>query len=315
VLFLPGLPAALATELLGPEAQPPAAPAGGRHRPSRIAPLYVDQLRRFVAAGGVAPPPGLADLVAARIALLPADTRRVLQAVAVLGDAAVAAQLVALLPDLTDLGRHLAELRRAGLTAANGGLHGVSHPLVRDVVLASTPRAVRRHLHSLARRDFGVDDLKIPPEAHALHAFHAGESFEALMLLEQLADRSAVRGDHQGRIRALRLALELGRRELGRGELDDPLSAVLIFSCKLGDALASVGQHNDADGVLSEALHLAGPSAEERPRLLASLASVARGRGLAEKADEYLSEALQLARQAGRRELIESLAQMRATWG
>ena len=53
-----------------------------------VPPLYVDQLIRFTIEGGSDPPARLADLIALRIERLPPDARRVLQALAVLGDEA-----------------------------------------------------------------------------------------------------------------------------------------------------------------------------------------------------------------------------------
>jgi len=281
---------------------------------SRVAPLYVDQLLRFKDEGGATPPPGLADLIAARVERLGAEACHLLQAIAVLGDAAAPAQLVALLPEVSDFGRQLNLLRQAGFVVTSNAEHGVSHPLVRDVVLASTPREVRRALHSRARRDFGVDELQIPAEAHALHAYHAGETFQALMLLEAVAKRAHSRADQHGAIKALRLGLDLARREMARGELEDPLGAVLIFACKLGDALADAGLLNDAEGVLREALGLAGPNASERPRILASLAAVARDDGRDDIANAHLDEALRIAQHGRRDELVTSLERMREDW-
>lgn len=101
---------------------------------------------------------------------------------------------------------------------------------------------------------------------------------------------------------------------MARGELEDPLSGVLIFSCKLGEALADAGSFNDAEGVLREALDLAGPTASERPRILASLATVARDEGRAEIANAHLDEALRIAQRGRRDELVSSLERMRESW-
>jgi serine/threonine-protein kinase len=276
--------------------------------------MYLEQLLRYTREGGEDPPPKLADLIALRIERLDADARRVLQAVAVLGDAARSAQLVALVPDMNDIGRYMTLLRQAGFVDVNGPEAGCSHPLIRDIVLTSTPAAVRSELHGRARRDFGVDDLQIPLEAHALHAYYANSSFEALMLLEQTADKALTRDDPEGAVRAFRLALEVARREMMRGELDDPLGAVIMFSCKLGDALTLAGKHHDAEGVLTEALGLAGPQAKERPRLLASLANVARGTGNAGQAYAHLDEALRLAEKSKQPDLVDTLEQIRQRW-
>jgi tetratricopeptide (TPR) repeat protein len=280
----------------------------------RVAPLYVEHLLRFSREGGKDPPSRLADLIALRIERLPVDARRVLQAVAVIGDQTVSAQLVALLPDVRELRRYIDELDDAGLIGVNDGLVSTSHPFVRDVTLASTPAAVRSGLHARARRDFGVDQGPPPLEADALHAFHAGESFEALMLLERAAAACRDRDDSEGSVAALSMALNLARREMARGELDDPVAAVLMFSCKLGDALLIADKHNDAEGVLTEALDLAGPSSPERSRILASLAHVAQREGRADAAYQRLDEALRIAERGNNAKLLDTLEQMRQRW-
>jgi serine/threonine-protein kinase len=115
-------------------------------------------------------------------------------------------------------------------------------------------------------------------------------------------------------VRALRRGLDLARREMFRGELDDPLRAVLIFSRKLGEALARAGDLTDADGVLREALDLAGPGGPDRAVVLGSLAFVARERERASEASVYLREALDIARQSAEPDLLQSLDTMRREW-
>ena len=63
------------------------------------------------------------------------------------------------------------------------------------------------------------------------------------------------------------------------------MRAVLIFSRKLGEALARAGSLTDADGVLREALDLAGPSGPYRALVLGSLAFVARERERAQRGE------------------------------
>jgi len=288
---------------------PPSTP-----RIQRVSPMYLVQIARFISEGGSDPPAKLADLIALRIERLPADARRVLQAVAIVGDRTRSAQLVALLPDVRELSRNLGELQKAAFVHVQDGVVSTSHPLIRDVTLASTPAAVKKGLHARARGDFGVDDDKLPIEADAMHACHAGDAFEALMLLERTADAARLREDFEGAINALRKALELARIEIVRGELDDPVAAVLMFSCKLGDALAAHGKQMDAEGVLTEALNLAGPSSAERSRVLASLANVAKFIGRADAAVEHLDEAVRIAEKVDHPELLEMLERTRQRW-
>ena len=168
---------------------------------------------------------------------------------------------------------------------------------------------VRRGLHATAA-DI-CEELGAPLEVRALHEYHAQNTFQALLHLEGVGARCAARGDLAGNINALRRALELARRELFRGELDDPMRAVLIFSRKLGEALAQAGDYTDAEGVLREALDMAGPGGQDRARVLGALAHVAHGRERRVEAQVYLREALELARKHNVSDLVPSLEDLR----
>jgi serine/threonine-protein kinase len=307
--LIQGLPTSVAASLVKG-----VAPRGSASEGQRVPPLYIDQLIRFNMEGGSDPPARMADLIALRIERLPIEARRTLQAVAVVGDATDHESLRCLLPDVRSFDELLATLGVAGLVEEKDGVISTTHPLVRDVTLATIPAAVRRELHAKAPLDAHGDPLPLPMEVQALHAYHAQNSFEALMLLEQVADRSAGRGDQAGCVLALRRGLDLARREIFRGELDDPMRAVLIFSRKLGEALARAGDLTDADGVLREALDLAGPSGKDRAMVLGSLAYVARERDRSNEATVYVREALELAKQLAANDLVSSLENMRREW-
>jgi serine/threonine protein kinase len=274
-----------------------------------MVPLYVEQLLRFLReeSGGV--PPALADVIAVRVERLPPDARRVLQAASVWGDDADDQVLLHMLGDSVDIVEALGFLRRAGMVHLTESQIRTSHPLVREVTLATIPAAVRRELHAAASLVCG--ERSSPIEVRALHEAWGGTAFQALLLLEQVSAAASSRGDHRGAIMALRKGLDLARRELFRGELDDPMRAVLIFSRKLGESLAKGGQLNDADGVLREALDVAGPSGNDRAAVLAALAHVAYGRDRAQEAREYIREAVDLASSSGDRDVLSSLEPLR----
>jgi serine/threonine-protein kinase len=298
---LPPLPLTLVEKVLATAGSipPPAGQTG-------VSPLYLDQYLRFAREHGGTPPTRVADLVALRVERLSADARRTLQAVAILGDAAEESAVRGLAGDEVDLPAALATLDKARMVVrSQDGRIGTSHPLLRDIVLATIPAAVRRDLHERAGR--ACEETGAPLEVRALHEFYAQNAFDALLLLEQVSSRCAANGDVAGNVLALRRALELARRELFRGELDDPMRAVLIFSRKLGEALAGAGDLTDAEGVLREALDLAGPSGQDRARVLGALAHVAHGRDRHREAQAYLKEALELARRSGSHELVVSL--------
>ncbi len=185
----------------------------------------------------------------------------------------------------------------------------MAHPLLREIVLATIPAAARRELHSKAAEV--CEMLGAPIEVRAVHQFYAQNAFEALLLLERVSALCTQRGDMPGSALALRRGLELARRELFRGELDDPERAVLIFARKLGEALAQLGDFTDAEGVLREALDMAGPGGQDRARVLAALAHVAHGRDRRREAEAYLREALDLATRSGAHELVTSLQDLK----
>ena len=275
-------------------------------------PMYVEQVLRYSADGAADPPRRLADLIALRVDTLGPNARRALQALATLGDGVEKSLISELLPNVEHLDQAIDELVKSGMVVAFEDKLGSSHPLLRDIVLAGIPAAVRRELHKKA---LAVGDkLQAPLEARAQHAYYAGDSFQALLLLEQVADRAAARGDTSGEILALRRGLEIARQEISRGELDDPLRAVLIFSRKLGACLARSGSYGDAEGVLREALDLAGPSGAERARVLQALAQVAHGRQRAKEAVGYIDQAIEAAKQSGAHELATTLADTKRAW-
>jgi serine/threonine protein kinase len=303
---LPGLPPPAVSRLLR------SSRSGARDDTGRgVLPMYVEQVLRYGQEGGSNPPARLADLVALRVDTLEPSARRTLQALAVMGDQAKPETVSELLRG-DNVEATLPELRRAGMVSLVDGRISTSHPLLRDIVLNGIPAAVKKDLHSRALR--ACERLSAPIEARAQHAYHAGDSFQALLLLEQVAERAAARGDTATEVLALRRGLEIARQEIARGELDDPLRAVLIFGRKLGASLTRAGNFADAEGVLREALDVAGPSGTDRARVLSALAHVAHGRRRATEAMSYLDQAISVARDAGAGDLVNAFADTRRAW-
>lgn len=275
-------------------------------------PMYVDQAVRHQLEGGGELPGRLVDLIALRIDTLAHHARRILQALAVLGDRAAAEDIAEILLLDTDLDEVVIGLVSRGLVTKVGSELSTRHPLIREIALAGTPAEVRRELH---RRAFELEDRKgAPLEVRAQHAYFSQQAFQALLLLEQVADRATARGDTDTEVLALRRCLEIARQEISRGELDDPLRAVLIFSRKLGASLTRAGDFADAEGVLREALDLAGPASEDRAKLLGALAHVAHGRRRNADAIRCLDDAILVAETAGAKELASTLTDARSAW-
>jgi tetratricopeptide (TPR) repeat protein len=286
--------------------------ANGEESSRGVLPMYVEQVLRYSQEGGTDPPNRLGDLIALRVDTLDPNARRTLQALAVIGDQ-VKPDILADLLRSDSVESTLPELLTRGMIDLAEGRVSTSHPLLREVVLLGIPAAVRKELHAKALR--ACERLRAPIEARAQHAYYAGDSFQALLLLEQVADRAATRGDPQTEVLALRRGLELARHEISRGELDDPLRAVLIFGRKLGASLTRAGDFADAEGVLREALDIAGPSGADRARVLSALAHVAHGRRRTPEAVKYIDQAIEVARQSGADDLVTAFTDTRRAWG
>src|SRR4029079_7069039 len=102
---------------------------------------------------------------------------------------------------------------------------------------------------------------------------HMSRSVLCLVVSEG-GSRATLRGDLGGSISALRRGLDLARRELFRGELDDPMRAVLTVARMLGGPSTPARRSPDAEGVRREALDMAGPSGSDGARVLGALAQV-----------------------------------------
>ncbi|HKQ71209.1 MAG TPA: protein kinase, partial [Polyangiaceae bacterium] len=181
-------------------------PHGGASQAS-VLPLYLDQLVRFTSEGGSDPPARLADLVSMRIERLAPTARRVLQALSVMGDEVNPGDIESILPgevarrqadDSPDSSVMASVSALAKVQLIEQTVDGIrhTHPLVREIALATIPVAVRRELHAAAAR--AADEKRLPIEVRALHTLHAQDAFEALLLLEQVSERALARGDAAG---------------------------------------------------------------------------------------------------------------------
>ncbi len=274
-----------------------------------LTPLHLEQLATWAEETSEPPPDRLADLVARRVERLVPNARHVLHALAVWGDDATESILGEMLPPDVEVAAALESLRRARLIGPSEHSIRISHPLIRRVVFSTIPAGRKRELF--------VQSIEIRPEAplevRAKQALHGGSALEALSLLDALSARRTAQGDLQGSVGALRHALDLARRELHRGELDDPLAATLVFSRKLAEALAALHRWSDAEGVLHEALGNAPPTSEHRAHLLGVMAHVANARRHPGEARRYLDEAMRVARQSDMRGLLPILERLEKT--
>ena len=276
-----------------------------------VLPLYLDQALRHHFEGGTHIPARMGDLIHQRLDLLDADARRVLQGLVVMGFSSIISDIAELV-QIDGIEEAINNLLQRGMVTVTSGRAAVSHPLIRHVALSAIPAEARRQLHHRALR---IEDRKRGPlEARAQHAYTCQESFQALLLLEQVADRATAVGDTETEVLALRRGLEIARREISRGEIDDPMRAVLIFSRKLGASLARAGDFSDADGILRESLDLAGPTSPDRAKILGALAHVSYGRKRYDEALARLEQAILAAKQSGSESLRDTLEETKSAW-
>lgn len=261
-----------------------------------LLPLYLEQLealRRHMLDD--LPPLRLADAVAQRLEHLPVDGRRLLQALAVLGDRCELEQLKALTDDASLPG--FERLKKEKLLSDWDGMVEIAHPFIRDLVVASIPAEARRRLHEQAF-ELSVKH-EAPLEVRAGYAYHGGDSFGALVLLERMGDEALSRGDAPAAVLGFRRAVDLARKEMLESGEQSVESGLLTFSWKLGQSLERAGDLAGSEGVLREALDLTGRYSMERARLLIALSRVAIARDRRRDAFRHLGTALELVTREG----------------
>lgn len=277
-----------------------------------VNPLYISQLVHLSQEGNSSVSMSLADLITLRIEHLGANSRLVLQVIALLGDDVTQQEITSLVTTSIALEDAIRPCVQANILEQNSIGFRFVHPLFREIVLASIPTEARRELHANILET--TTPRLTPIETRAMHAFYAQDALEALLLLEQVAERCLQRSDSKGAIEALQRGLQLARRALSRGDVDEPERAVIIFSRKLADALIHSGDLTDAEGILHEALNLAGPADSDRARVLESLARLARTRGRQNEAMSLLYDAIETAGRASAFELQSSLQHLETDW-
>jgi serine/threonine-protein kinase len=261
-----------------------------------VLPLQLEQARALVVGGVDGPlPPRLADLIMARLDRLERGARRVLQAAAVLGDGCTLSALRGVAA-AEDLDRLDALVRQRLVTLGEERLQLV-HPLVREIAEASIPSEARRALHARALAVAAATGASL--EVRAEHACRASDLMTALLLLERCGDAALVRGDATGATHAYRRGVEVARRELLESGEEIVSAALVTFGRKLGQALEHAGDAAGAEGVLREALDMAGPEDKERARILVVLGRVATARDRRREAQRWLGQALEVAHAAG----------------
>jgi len=236
-------------------------------------PLYAEQFARMLEEGGTVEeerlPETVQGLIAARLDLLPADEKSVLQNAAVLGKTFWSGGLAQLSDaDAGELSRSLHALERKQFvrrerqsTVADETEHAFRHLLVRDVAYGQIPRAERAEKHR--RAALWIESLGRSEDQAEMLAHH---------YLQALELARAAGGDEADLAQNARLALrDAGDRALALNALS---SAARFY-----EAALALWSDDDAD----------------RPQLLfrygSSLRNLERGQSVLEAAYEALLEA------------------------
>lgn len=274
--------------------------------PSRteLEPLYVEQLHHWVAeVGDVPPPPGLLDLVEARLHGLSSSPRWALQAVTVMGEAPLEV-LATIVPDPDSFHAALLVLELGGFVEVRQNVVGLRHAIFGRVARAVAPRGAMAFLHARA-----LDALRASRSPVELVAHHraAGEGgLQAFLALEQAARLRMAYGDDEGGLSLLSEGLRLARGAYLNGD-EDAENAWAIFVEQLASALVRLGRADGAAGAFVEILEVLEPTDPQRARMLAGLARTALARGRQAEAEARFIDGIAVAERVGDWELAGML--------
>jgi tetratricopeptide (TPR) repeat protein len=212
----------------------------------------------------------LADLIAARVSLLPQPALELAQTVAAFGNE-IDRELLA---RAAELGPRAFEATLSVLTARQivfdqNGVVAFSTGLLRDIVYDATPADVRRHLHGVAAEMLA--QVSNDPAVIGHHHEMAGSLDQAADHLMRAGDRAAHYLDDEGACSLYQRALRAARSVLYAGDEDRDVQRYTLLSVRLAEALCASGQLGLARGVLSEAR----PWSNGQPRSEAMIARTA----------------------------------------
>jgi class 3 adenylate cyclase/tetratricopeptide (TPR) repeat protein len=258
-------------------------------------PLFVEQLLsmlidegtlqrqddHWVQVGGLARldvPPTIQALLASRLDRLDPEERGVIEPASVIGQNFARAAVTALVtePIAPTVPQHLEDLHRKQLIQPNPGAadtdeagYRFHHLLVRDAAYGGLLKRSRAELHERFvdwaeefNRTHGVDDR----EFEEIHGFHLEQAYRYLTELGTMDDRAIGLG-----IRASMKLSAAGRRAFSRGDtsaaanllrravatrVEHDIERVRLLP-DLGEALIELGEFDEADQTLEQAIQLA----------------------------------------------------------
>lgn len=256
---------------------------------------------RYVLDGGIAEaaPAALADVIAARLELLPIEAKIAIQAAAVIGLETTTAHLAATVGDrLPSQALELAldELCARALLVANGDVLSFEQWMVRDVVYDSTPADVRRGLHGAAAEVFARTGAG--PACVGHHLQYAGQLAKAAEKLAHAGDAATRQLDDAGAGAYYQRAL-FAARQVMLAEGDDHQALFAEISVKLADSLRVIGEIGPARGVIEEAVGFCEHTPLFKAQLLRAAGHLCAAESDLEGAQKRLRAAIGLALVAG----------------
>ncbi len=219
-------------------------------------PLTVEQMLRFLHEGGGADeaPETEADLIDARLSLLPRQALLVAQAASVFGGEVLRHILeLTLAAEIGDeaLDEALALLVARGVLTEEAPVIAFTAQLVRDVIYDATPADVRRTLHSAAA--LALQGALADPSVVGYHHDLAGDLETAADLLGQAGDIAVHSFDDVGASRLYQRGLSAARRLMLATNDEDSRMRFVTLSVKLAESLRIGGEVGLARGVVEEA--------------------------------------------------------------
>jgi class 3 adenylate cyclase len=236
-------------------------------------PLFAEQLSAAAAEGGLAVPPSIQALLAARLDRLSAEERSVVERAAVIGREFTAAQVSELAG--TQRRSTLLALVRKELVRPAGGDDGFAfrHILIRDAAYDAVPKRVRAELHERVAGFADTDELA---GYHLERAYRYGAELGAPD--HELAGRAgavlAAAGSRAFDRSDMPAAINLLERALALATLDDPARPELTR--RLAVSLWATGEVDRSHDTLAAAIREARERGDRRVEWVARLDASAR---------------------------------------
>ena len=261
-------------------------------------PLFIEQLAFAVACENLADPPErVADLMVARVGGLPLEQGHLLQWLSVINQPAAPQEFARISQTTVDTKAFETLLASGFLVVSNSQqvseqrvdpIYDFAHPLIGRVAYSSIPAEVRREMHQTVGKSQRTRGGSITQVSY--HAYQGDDGPTAVDELDKAGRWAAQCLDAQGAIGHYTKALNLIRREWGRGrvaafELD---RLAVNLALRLADVLCETGDTLTAVGVLEEILSVAAGDGDSRAALRMQLGRIDLDKGNFERAVRHL---------------------------